>query len=373
MKIFIVNSDFGVQNTIGARTLPIVRGIKDHVVYCRSYNKEFLNDFNLIKVVPFGKFIMKFLTAIPIYVSRRFQTNNLKRIVFEYFLIKKLKGLDFDEIELVHSWDFLPNAYRFIKKRNKKIKIYQDVPMAFGNILEDIKDKEELFGLESLELNSSFYDSFKYIDKFIVPSEVVKDSLIKEGIIIKKINLIPFGVDTNKFKPIKKDNSVIKFIFLGNINNRKGIKYLIQAWKELDLKNAELNLCGRVYPEVKRYLKDHKDYNIFLKGFVDSSKELPLNDVYIFPSLLEGSSKSIYEAMACGLPIITTYNSGSIIKDGEEGFIIPIQDVGMIKKKILFFINNEGESNKFSLNSRSKANGYSWERYGNKMRDCYES
>ena len=46
-------------------------------------------------------------------------------------------------------------------------------------------------------------------------------------------------------------------------------------------------------------------------------------DVYVFPSLVEGSSLSVYEAMASGLPIITTVNAGTLVRDGIEGFIVP--------------------------------------------------
>lgn len=80
----------------------------------------------------------------------------------------------------------------------------------------------------------------------------MKKSLINEGINETKIFVVPFGVDIEKFKPIKKDYIVtFKVAFSGNVNNRKGIPYLIRAWKELNLKNAELNIYGRVYPEVK--------------------------------------------------------------------------------------------------------------------------
>ena len=72
-----------------------------------------------------------------------------------------------------------------------------------------------------------------------------------------------FGVDVKKFKPVEKDyNGIFRVAFSGNVNNRKGIPYLIKAWKELNLKDAELNIYGRVYPEVKKYFKDAEKYNI---------------------------------------------------------------------------------------------------------------
>jgi len=169
-----------------------------------------------------------------------------------------------------------------------------------------------------------------------------------------------------------KDNKLFKVAFAGNINNRKGIPYLIQAWKELNLKDAELNLYGRVYPEIKKYLKDAEKYNIKIHGFIDITDELPKNHIFVFPSLLEGSAKVTYEALACGLPVITTYNSGSIIRNKVEGFVIPIQNVEAIKDKILYFYNHREQIKIFGKRARKLAEKYTWEMYGKKIVNIYE-
>ena len=85
--IFLLNSDFGVQNTIGARAYPIAKEIKkeDLIIFCRDYNKELKNDFNIVKVVPVGKKIMQGFTSIPIYVYKKFPSNEIKIKIFEYF------------------------------------------------------------------------------------------------------------------------------------------------------------------------------------------------------------------------------------------------------------------------------------------------
>jgi len=217
-------------------------------------------------------------------------------------------------------------------------------------------------------------ESLVYIDYFVVPSEFVKKSLIKEGVDKDKIFVVPFGVDSKKFKPIEKDYfDTFRVAFSGNVCLRKGIPFLIKAWKELKLKNAELNIYGWVYQEVKKYITDREKYNIKIHGFLkDIDKELPKNHVYVFPSILEGSAKAIYEAMACGLPVITTKNSGSIVEDGKEGFIIPTLDVKSIKEKILFFYENREEIKRFGERARKKVEKYTWERYGKNIVDIYE-
>jgi len=375
MKILLLlNSDFGVQNTIGARTLPIAENLLKKKalakIICRDYNKN-LKEFEdiIIKSIPLGNLIPKLLTGIPIYLTKRFPSNKLKNFIFEYFSKKYLKNLDFD---IMHSWDFTPKLYKLAKSKNSKI--IQDVAMAFPNVLINIKNSEKLFKNEKTDLPNYVKDALNYIDYFIVPSDFVKESLIREKISNQKIYVVPFGVDVKKFKPLdNKDDKLFKVAFAGNINNRKGIPYLIEAWKELNLKDAELNLYGRIYPEVKKYLKDAEKYNIRLHGFVSNiNEELPKNHIFVFPSLLEGSAKVTYEALACGLPIITTFNSGSIIRDNVEGFIIPTQNVEAIKDKFLYFYNHREQIKIFGKRARKLAEKYTWKIYGKRIVEIYK-
>ncbi len=379
MKILLLlNSDFGVKNTIGARAKPIADELIKHniplKIICRGYNENLKDDYDITQIFPYSDMVMKALTAIPIYVSKKFPANEVKDNIFEYFTIKKIKKIDLSEYNIIHSWDFLPRVYKYIKEKNPNIKIIQDVPMAFPNVLKEIKDYDVLFKGEKLEIPKYVKNAIEYIDYYVAPSNFVKKSLINEGIDEEKIFVVPFGVDIGKFKPIGKDyNGIFRVAFSGNVNNRKGIPYLIKAWKELNLKDAELNIYGRVYPEVKKYLTDAEKYHIKLHGFVSNiNEELPKNHIYVFPSLLEGSAKSVYEALACGLPVITTENAGSVVEDGIDGFIIPIQDVKSLKEKILFFYNNREKIKEFGKRARKKAEQYTWEDYGKRIVEIYK-
>ncbi|MBW9221452.1 glycosyltransferase family 4 protein [Methanothermococcus sp. SCGC AD-155-C09] len=375
--IYILNSDYGVRNTIGARTKPIVdEAIKreyNHHIICRGHYKKLNNNYNLKQVFPFSDKIMKVLTAIPIFIYKNFPAEDIKNYLFEYFTMKKIENINLEKYNIIHSWDFLPKLYRLIKEKNNKIKIVQDVPMAFPKALNE-RERIYLWGKRDIEISSYIKKSLQYIDYFVVPSEFVKKSLINEGVDKDKIFVVPFGVDTVKFKPVEKDYfGTFKVAFSGNVNLRKGIPFLIRAWKELRLEDAELNIYGIVYPEVKKYLTDGEKYNIKVHGFLRNiDRVLPKNHVYVFPSLLEGSAKSIYEAMACGLPVITTENSGSIVENGKEGFIIPTLDVKSMKEKILFFYENKEEIKKFGKRARKKSERYTWERYGGDIVNMYD-
>ncbi len=86
-------------------------------------------------------------------------------------------------------------------------------------------------------------------------------------------------------------------------------------------------------------------------------------DIYVFPSLFEGSSLSIYEAMASGLPVVTTKNSGSIIRDKKDGFIIPIRDSQDTKEKILQLYQNKNLRQKMGASAREQIKHFTWQIY----------
>ena len=92
----------------------------------------------------------------------------------------------------------------------------------------------------------------------------------------------------------------------------------------------------------------------------------------MFPSLFESSGKVLYEAMASGLPIITTFNAGPPFKDKECGYIVPVKDSVAIANKIKLLKNNKNLRSKFGNNGRKLAENLTWDDYGEKMNNYYQ-
>ncbi len=88
------------------------------------------------------------------------------------------------------------------------------------------------------------------------------------------------------------------------------------------------------------------------------------------PSIQEGMAMVQLQAMACGLPLITTTNTGGddlITRNGEEGFVIPIRDVEAIKEKILYLYENQDIAKEMGEKAKKKVeNGFTWDDYGDK-------
>jgi len=132
-------------------------------------------------------------------------------------------------------------------------------------------------------------------------------------------------------------------------------------------------LCGKITPEIKSQIDlISNNKNIITPGFIDTSEYFKNCDVYVFPSLMEGSSKSIYEAMNRSMPIICTNESGSIIEDGEHGFIIKKMNYNDILVKMSIFKNNKKLIEKMGSKSKLHVSKFSWQNYATNVINKYD-
>ena len=157
---------------------------------------------------------------------------------------------------------------------------------------------------------------------------------------------------------------------------RKGIRWLINDLNLIDTKERtliELHLFGRIYKEEIMTLNQAK-FKIIKYGFKDTSKtNIYKNfDLLIHPSFIEGSAKCIYEAMASGLPIICTKESGSIVQNKKNGFIIKAGDTDGLIISIRFFLKDLNKLKTMGIESQKIIKNYSWEEYGRKVINNYK-
>lgn len=207
-------------------------------------------------------------------------------------------------------------------------------------------------------------------DRIIVPSSFVQNSLLEAGVQQETISVIPFGAPIDYFHPQPKVDNLFRALFLGRVGPRKGVHYLLQAWRELSLPEAELLLVGiNEFPEgwLEQYTEEI--------SHVPSLPHASLNRYYssanvlVLPSLVEGLALVQLEAMACGIPLITTPNAGGsdIVTDGVEGFIIPIRDVEVLKEKLEWCYRHPDELAQMGRAARCKAEQLTWDLYRQRL------
>jgi glycosyltransferase involved in cell wall biosynthesis len=211
-------------------------------------------------------------------------------------------------------------------------------------------------------------------DRVLAASLFVEKSLIDNGVAEEKVRLIPFGVDVDKYEPSEKvRNGRFNVLFVGRVCLRKGIQYLLAAWKELALDDGVLSVVGNVSRDARGIVEEHRNTpNVRFLGLVRSLEEnYRQASVFAFPSIEEGSALVTYEAMAAGLPVVISENAGSVARHGIDGFVIPIRDVAAIVNSIRRIYENREEGQKMGAAAREHMRDYSWERYGDRVVDAY--
>jgi glycosyltransferase involved in cell wall biosynthesis len=182
-------------------------------------------------------------------------------------------------------------------------------------------------------------------DNIICGSDFVKNSLIARGVHTNKIFVVPLGRlkddNVSLHQPFTQSpqerGDELKILFAGSVGLRKGIPYLLEALRKIKGKIPFIcKIAGSLEIKPAR-VAEYSDVCEFL-GRVSRSHIKDLYawaDVFVLPSICEGSAMVTYEAMSLGLPIITTPNSGSVAREGIDGFILPIRDIEAIAEKLL--------------------------------------
>lgn len=206
-------------------------------------------------------------------------------------------------------------------------------------------------------------------DHILVGSSFVKDSFVAEGVPGHKLVVIPYGVNTEFFKSPGKQKCSDRFniVFVGQLTQRKGLSYLLRAYKRFHGPKTSLTLIGKIQGdgaelELWRHLFRHVPHvpRSELAGLFQQA------DVFVFPTLVEGMPLVVLEAMASGLPVITTPNGpGDIVRDGVDGFIVPPRNVDAIVQRLQQLRDNPDLRAWMAYNARARSQEFTWERYRN--------
>ncbi len=213
-------------------------------------------------------------------------------------------------------------------------------------------------------------------DYIVVPSSFVKRTFLGQGIAEGKLIHNPFGVDLTYFHPGRKDDDVFRVVFAGGLSLRKGVHYLLRTFAELNLPGSELVLIGTVSAEIRPFLKKYagKFRWIGTRPQGELREHFSRGSVFVLPSVEEGLAMVQLQAMACGLPLICTTNTGGddLVEDGKEGFVIPIRDVEALKERLLYLYRRPEECGEMGRSAEARVRGkFTWDDYGRRTRANY--
>jgi len=311
---------------------------------------------------------------------------NIDDFLINYFDKFASKKLDLNNLNILVGWSsFSLESFKRVQN-SSCIKILERGSTHIEFQHDILKEEYKLQGIKpklpSKEIILKEIKEYTMADYICVPSEFVKRTFINKGFNEEKIIKIPYGVDLKNFYKFKDkiNKKTFRIICTGTVSIRKGVLYLLKAFEELNLYNSELLMIGNIdddiYPLIKKYYKN-KNINFIkpikqnkLINFYNSS------DLFISCSIEEGLSMVQAQAMACGLPVICTTNTGGdeIIDQNKSGYILPIRNIDILKEKINYFYNNPAIRIAMGKNALEKANNFlSWENYGKKMIKFYNT
>jgi glycosyltransferase involved in cell wall biosynthesis len=317
-------------------------------------NRKIYTWFNKIMRDSFGRKVAKYAIKHKVDAVICYDTNSK-----ECFRILKKKAPQIKRI--------MDNAH---PARNYLHKIYNDKIDTAGKF---VKTYEASGYIMNSKISDYFGDEISLADFHIVASSFSKNALLYNNVDESKIIKVPYGVNFERFNLSDKNyDSHLKVLFVGEINQRKGIAQILKVAKLLsDNTNIEFYLIGLgreyhsyLYDEYEHYVNflGHVSFDELLKNFRD-------NHIFIFPTMGEGFGLVILEALASGLPVIASYNcvGPDLIQNGYNGFLIEAGDTEALKEKILWFYNHSDKISEMSQNARDTALNFSWEQYEKKL------
>jgi glycosyltransferase involved in cell wall biosynthesis len=201
----------------------------------------------------------------------------------------------------------------------------------------------------------------------------------------EEVRVIPFGVDTEKFKPMREDglSDVKEILYVGSLYPIKGLEYLVQAtalvakrWKDVRLRivgsGPEENRLRSLVDELKIRGK------VIFEGFVQHEDIVHYYqhcNIFAYTTLGEPFGKSIVESMACGKPVITSNIGGpsEIIESGKTGFLVPPTEPEAIAEKILLLLEDSARMRQMGEAARTAAESYSWEKVAELYHKLYKT
>jgi glycosyltransferase involved in cell wall biosynthesis len=203
-------------------------------------------------------------------------------------------------------------------------------------------------------------------DHVLAPSDYVARTLVEIGVDPSRIHALPFGVRIDRFRPAERagnggTDGRLRLLFVGQISQRKGVKYLLQAVERLNRSDLELMLVGGIVGSGAG-LKPFRSWFTHRPNVPHSEVQSLFQsaDIFVYPSLHEGSALAILEAMACGLPVITTDNAGSVVRDGVDGLLVPIRAPDALASAIASLADDPERRRAMARSARARAEAFTW-------------
>jgi glycosyltransferase involved in cell wall biosynthesis len=320
-----------------------------------------------------------------IYALRRSICNDNETKIREHFRFSQRIGFSMIRAgygSATHIYSMLGEGGPFLAEgRRRGLKVISEVYIAPST--ERIVDAErarypdwepDAPDITHIRSDIVIRDPFLESDWFICPSQFVQDDLVLHwGIDRNKTIIVPYGVSPAwlDLVPYPEKGRVL---FVGTAELRKGIHYLALAANILVNRGRkyEFRVAGDVSDTVRSHPLSQK---LRFLGRVSRAKihqEFQQADVFVLPSLAEGSAEATYEALASSVPVITTKAAGSVLRSGQDGLIVAERDPNGLADALEQIIEDRQSRGEMAFSAREIAASFTWEHYGYRLVEALE-
>ena len=267
----------------------------------------------------------------------------------------------------------------FRAAKSRGLKCFYDLPIAYWETVRKLLDEEKerlpeweptLVGTrDSAAKLARKTAELELADVVVCPSRFVLESLPKSVRAEKRCLVAEFGSPARNWDAVQRAPSAsgkLRLLFAGSMTQRKGLADLFAAMRLLDRPDVELIVMGSPIVPMEFYRGQYAGFtHLGTRPHDEVLKLMQTCDALVLPSIAEGRALVQQEAMANGLPLITTANAGGedLIVEGETGFLVPMRNPEKIAEKIAWLADHRDALPAMRLAAMRKADDYPWSRY----------
>ncbi len=289
---------------------------------------------------------------------------------------------------IFHGWS--QKSLRSMRvARRSGAKVILEHPMLHVNVWRQLIPEEcrtfdirpsACYSCVSSAMARRMQSEYEESDFIILPSTAAVRSFVEAGEPEAKLLCALPGVDTRLFTPASGsvlEERLFRVLFAGRLELVKGVPYLLSAWNLARLPASELWLVGTMLPEMRPILSRSSPPSVRVLPCVPRSGLAAIYrsaDVLVLPSVNEGFGLVLLEAMACGLPVIATVNSGApdCVVEGRNGFVVPIRDPESIAARLRWLHEHRQECRMMGREARRRVEDqFTSAHYTARLMSCY--
>jgi len=217
---------------------------------------------------------------------------------------------------------------------------------------------------------------WRLADVVLGASDFVKGEVLEHGVPDGKVHVVPYGLEEEWLRVTPRPVPG-RILFVGSVGLRKGVHVLGAMARELRRRGVrhEVRIVGPIEVAAAREawlrrLASPEFEGVTYVGQVPRAQvraEFEQADVFVLPTLSDSYALVHLEAMACGVPVVTTPSCGSTVRDDREGYLVPVRDASALADRVGRIVTDRALRDRLAASARARAAEFTWRRYGERL------